>query len=55
MQPGAGRGGLLAARGGLARDMGVDCDSGPIRVDRVVQRGAHMDKVVVVADLRGPL
>ena len=55
VQPGTGRGGHLAARGGLARDVGVDCDSGPIRVDRDVQRDVHVDKVVVAAHLRGRL
>ena len=54
-QPGAGHGGHLAARGGLARDIGLDCDFAPFLQNRDVQRSAYVDKVVVVADVMGPL
>ena len=55
MQPGAGCGDHLAARGGLARDIGLDCDFAPFLQNRDVQRSAYVDKVVVVADVMGPL
>ena len=55
MQPGAGCGDHLAARGGLARDIGVDCDFAPFLQNRDVQRSVYVDKVVVVADVMGPL